>query len=239
MSLQSSCIAFWKLGESSGNSRQDSIGTSHASETGGSVGSAAGKLGDCAIFLEGPYLSVADSTLLSQTGLLLVACWAKKDPANFLDFPAIAGKWTADNRSYSLRYERIANKYIFSASSDGVVGFNATANNFGAVPGDTLNFLAGYVDTTNDLIGISVDNGTPNTTGFTGNTFDGNAPFDIGHFGTADNTWRGGIDALGLYVPASASEIPELITALWNNGNGLEPPFNPTLNAISRPAFFG
>jgi hypothetical protein len=118
---------------------------------------------------------------------------------------------------------------------------SAVANTFGAPSTGVWYFLVGFVDLDNDIIGISVNDGTVDTAAYTASSvFDGTAPFEIGRLGSSDNIFDGDIDAVGLWSRRlSTGEI----TALYNGGTGLEldssslvrPSFQERVN---RPAMF-
>lgn len=230
--LTNAFVAFWKLGEAAGNNRLDSIGSSHASESAATVNSVTGKIGNAAAFSETNYLTVLDNAPLSVSSSLTIVAWINISAGNTQDFPGIASKWGAgDQRSYTLRWERIANRFVFAACPDGTSGavVVATANTFGGPSVATWYFVVGFVDLTNDLIGISVSTtasdttSTFDTTAYTPSAvFDGTAAFEIGHLGTADHTISGWIDAVGLWSRRlNAAEL----TCLWNSGAGQEPTF--------------
>lgn len=230
MSLYDGLVSFWKLGEAAGNSRLDSISFNHLVESAATVASGAGKIGNAAVFDQTNFLrrSLSLASGLSRT----IIAWPSINASITNDFPAIVSKWAhTDQRSYSLLYDRTgaiggtANRFVFLVSSDGTGGANSAsvvANNFGALSTGTFYFVAAYVDLDADIIGIQVNN-VENTNSYTfSGVFDSAADLEIGHLGTADQTFYGTIDAVGIW--SRRLDSTELAT-LWNNGNGLEPPF--------------
>ena len=94
------------------------------------------------------------------------------------------------------------------------------ASTFGAPSTGTWYFLVVQHDATNNQIGISVNNGTTDTTATTGGVRDGAAPFRIGAFGNATSFFDGRIDAVMVWK--------RLLTAaekayLYDSGNGRSP----------------
>lgn len=231
MALTDNLVSFWKLDEASGNNRADSVGSNTLLEP-GTVGSATGKIGDCASFVETDHLSIADNASLSLTGSITICAWVNKNASlNSGSFPGIVTKWAHTNlRSYALMFDPsgavggTANRFLMlgsgaGTSTDGL----AVATSFGAPTAGTWNFVVGFIDLDNDLIGISVNDGTVDTAAYTPSAvFDGTADFAVGQLGTSSNVWYGLIDAVGIWSrKLSTAEITEL----YNSGTGLEYPF--------------
>lgn len=225
-------VSFWKLGEAATNSRVDSIGSNNLTETGGSVSSGTGKIGNAAVFAESSYLTIADNASLSITTSLTIIAWVKVTAGAGLDFPGIISKWENTNqRSYMLMFDRngafggAANRFVCGISPDGTSASSimASATSFGTPTNDVWYFLQCFVDLDADIVGISVDNGTINTNSYTSSSvFDGTSNLRIGNLGTADNTFNGSIDAVGLWNRRLNSTE---VTCLYNAGVGQEPTF--------------
>jgi hypothetical protein len=94
------------------------------------------------------------------------------------------------------------------------------ASTFGTPSTGTWYFLVAHHDSVNNQIGISVNNGTTDTTATTGGVRDGTAPFRVGAFGNATSPFDGRIDAVMIWK--------RLLTAaekayLYDSGNGRSP----------------
>lgn len=79
---------WWSMGEASGNDRLDSANSYDLSETGGTVDSAAGKVGDGALYGAGPYLRRLSSALPNHSADFTWCGWTKMtgtvgDPYSF------------------------------------------------------------------------------------------------------------------------------------------------------------
>lgn len=227
LGIGDSLRAFWKFLEAPGNTRNDSAGSNHAAEVGGSVGrTSPGKVGDAAFFNETNYLRVFDNPEISITGNMSIWGWPRRSAdLSTGTFPGIVSKWGAgDQRSYGLWYEETINRFRMAASPDGTFA-SAVIVTHPLVPSiGVYYFLQGYVDLDADLIGIRVGTsftiGTWATEPYTApGIFNSTADLEIGRLGTAANIWHGDIDAAGL---AARRYSETNWNTLWNNGNGLE-----------------
>lgn len=208
--LNASLISYWKLDEASGT-RVDSepTGTAQNLTDNGTVTSNPGKIGDAGQFTaaNNEYLSRADSADLSTGNIdFTIAAWVYMDskPAECY----VMGKYSSE---YYLRYNTSADdRFRFV-----IGGCVAVANNFGSPSTATWYLIIAWHDSVNDLCGISVNDGTANTTSDAGGTTDGTAAFNIGTIlnnGSID--WNGRIDEVGFWKKVlTAGERTELYNA--------------------------
>ena len=104
----------------------------------------------------------------------------------------IVSKWTVgggSNNEYLLRYNTTTDRFDFYASSDGSVGSQVTANNFGAVSLSTWYFVRAWHDSVNNKLKIQVNNGTADSLDFSTGVLVSNSAFVLG--GRADTTQSG------------------------------------------------
>lgn len=227
MSLLTNLVSHWKLDEASGNAL-DAHGTNTLTETSGTIGSAAGKVGNARDFEAGDteYFELSDNTDLSTGDVNFhVACWVWAE--TLTNFPVIAHKgWqTANdvNKEWVLFYDTTAARFTFSKMV-GTTLVNAVANNFGVASVSTWYRLDAWHDADNNVIGIAVNNGTANTTATSTGVNNGNRAFQVGASSSQGLYWDGLIDELSFYKHRVLSSAE--IAVPYNSGNGLAYPWS-------------
>jgi hypothetical protein len=205
-------VHYWKLEESSGNTRLDSVGESHLLEVGGSVSNGAGKSGFAA---QGAGVStVYLSTLPAKVNLKspsTLAFWVKYDVwplgAEFaLDSPTL---------EFNPFCEIDPGGTIFFATNYG----GGVPIVSGALTLGVWNLVVLVVE--NFVWKMSV-NGAAFTTGSAENP--GEDTFEI--LGIGINEFGGLMDELGMWDVALTQDQ---VSQLWNSGNGLFPSTFPSL----------
>ena len=223
MSLTDNLIEHWKLDAASG----DEIG-SHAGivlTDGNSVGTAAGKINGARDFenASNHFMSAVDSVALSAGDIdFTIAGWMKLE--SVASSNAI-GKWnaTGNQREWFLRYSTTTAAFEFLASSDGIASTTVTASNFGAATAGPWYYVIAWHDAANDLIGIQVNNTTPNTVSHAAGVFDSTSAFQLGRIGVVTTSdWDGLIDEVSFWKRLLTADEK---TALYNSGDGLAYPF--------------
>lgn len=220
MALSDNLIAYYSLDEASGNAI-DAHGSNDLTETGGTIASTTGKVGNCRDFEadDTEQFELADNAALSTGDIdFTIACWVKVEAGSGTVFPVAVSKHsaTAAQREYLLYFDTTANRFalaVYVSTSQ----IDVVANNFGAVSQDTWYHLVAWHDSVNDLIGISVNAGTADTTLHSGGVNDGNAAFQIGAASAASLHWDGLIDEVGFWKRKLTAEE---ITWLYNGGAG-------------------
>jgi hypothetical protein len=223
--LPTNNVSFWKLDEASNSTRNDSVGSNNLADT-GNLAQVVGKVGNAAEFVgvTSDKLSITDNASLSFTSSFTVACWVYFDgvPTGSV-FPGLISKWGAAStqKSYLLDFDGTAGQFAFGVSSDGSNQTFVNATTFGTPSTATWYFVVAYFDDTANTIGISVNNGTVDTTTFTSNVFDSTSDFELGVL-AATFFFSGRLDAMGVWSrKLSAAEITEL----YNGAAGKEVPF--------------
>jgi hypothetical protein len=174
----SSLISFWELGEASGT-RNDSKGTNHLTDN-NTVLQGTGKVGNCADFVaaNSEYLSIAD---VSQTNLdvngtnFTIAGWLNFD-ANGTN-EDVWGKADGGEASYILARH---SSNVFWWRVWGATGFSGGSSLTSSLTTSiaTWYFVVCWYDGSN--IYLQVNDGTAESTGHAGGTFDSSAPFLLG-----------------------------------------------------------
>jgi len=202
--LPTSMISYWRMEEASG-SRYDATGFSEASQF---------------TVANSEYLSIADNTSLSTGDIdFTFSGWV------YLDSKATHQRWVSklntsgDNREYILGYDSSTDRLFLTLYTDGTGG-SATqidANNLGSPSTDTWYFVVGWHDATANTMNIQIDNGTIDSTAYSGGVHDGTAVFNIGAQQSANQWWDGRISNVGFWKRTlTASEK----TSLYNAGRG-------------------
>ncbi len=215
--LLTNLVAYWGLDEAAGannalDKHSNGLTLTHAN----SPGSTAGLVYAGARTLSGAnqYFNRASETLL-QVGDIDATWAAWVYVTNVGALRPIIAKDDTSTREYSVLIEtdRRIRLLIFSgAGSAGRVDFNSV----GTVTLNAWSFVVAWHDSVNNLIGISVDNGTPTTAARTTGIYAGAAPFRIGSL--ASNMYIGTIGPVAMWKRVLSSTD---ITALYAAGAGL------------------
>lgn len=214
--LRRGLLAWYDLDDTSG-SRADSLGANNLTDN-NTVPSTTGKIGNAASFTraDGDYLSHVDNALFSRGNTdFTYVCWVAL--RNKTTTQRIAGKFNTvgNQRETLLQYNQTTDRFNFVLSNDGTAVNTIAANNFGSPAINTLYMLAGWHDSVNDELCLSVNAGNPNRTPHTTGVFDSSAPFTISN---PSNGLDGSVDLFGIWSRVlSRDEISDL----YNSGLGL------------------
>jgi hypothetical protein len=187
--LGDTVIEGWELNEASSTTRYG-YGAVQNLANNGSVVQAAGRINKCADFEladAADFLSVADNTDLSFGDVSFSGClWLKGE-----SFGADAGiltKWNSggNDREYALVYDNAGDRLRFQVSNNGTAEVSVDADTFGAPSTGVWLFVYFEHDATGNTIGISVNNGTIDTTAHTTGVNDGASAFHVGATNGAD-----------------------------------------------------
>lgn len=207
--------SFWKLADTA-----DSIAANTLTNNNG-VTFSAGKIGNAAtnfVTASQRSLSAADAANLRAASQFTISFWAKWSVAASSSFIA---KDSATDREFTVDYSGGLRFYV-NGGAAGVVSVT--------LPADSAwhNIIAWYDGSvaSHHTINIMRDNGTVSTLDITTtNPPTGNANFRIGarDYAGSEGYLTGSIDAVGWAqgrIPSAAIKA-----AIWNMGNGAEPPF--------------
>lgn len=221
MALSTSLISYWPLDEASG-SAIDAHSTHDLTETSGTIAASSGpgnitgsrdfERGDTELF------EVADHADLSTGNIDFTLCaWVNIESKNSGDAAGILQKADADDLEFDLNYNDALNAFQWRVSSGN--GFaNLTGVTSTSASNGTWYFVVAWHDSVNNVIGISVNNATPVTAGYTHGSYDSAAPFRIGGYSDYNQYWDGLIAGVGFWKRVlTASER----RALYNNGSGI------------------
>lgn len=171
-------VSVWECNEASGNFL-DALGPNLLTAF-NSPGSTTGKVGNARTFNGSN--TYATNTWSPSTRMgdfnFTMGCWVYLNSTSVTQL--IFGRWQAPNE-YSLSYDQPTNRFRFAVrDSAGSTLFAVGSNNHGAVSINTWYFLVGYHDADGNVIKISVNNGTPDSSSWSSGVYSGNAPMTFG-----------------------------------------------------------
>jgi len=227
MALKDNLISVWGLNEQSGQANApDSHGTNDLTQTGGTIGAGAAPANLLASrdFEAGDteYFTIASNSSL-QTGNIDFSVTAWVNAESLVNFPIIAMKgWKGTNdtdKEWVLYYSTSQNKFVFQMLDSGLNLYNLEASNFGTASTGVWYFVAARYDSVNNLMYISVNNGTPNTLANSNGANAGTDPFEIGASTPQSLYWDGLIAQVSFWKKFVSSDE---LTELYNDGDALD-----------------
>lgn len=228
MALIDNLVAYWKLDEASGNAI-DAHGSNTLTDT-NSVGTGTGVINSARDFESGStqYCTIADNTDLSTGNIdFTFSFWINIESNN--NYRNVLGKgsaWSQAGVEYHVWLNQDAGqRVVWEVGTDGFASLvNVTANNAGNLSTGTWYFVVVWHDSVANEIGISVNDGTPDTTAHSAGVWDSDKAFSIGNMGSTGGgqTWDGLIDEVGFWKRVLTSGER---TQLYNGGAGLAYPF--------------
>lgn len=216
--LLTDLVSHWKMDEASGT-RADSHGANDLTDH-NTVTQAEGKLGSAGQFTRAnnEWLSCADAADLSGGDRdFTFACWVWLDGKTNLI--TIVDKNDGTDWEYTLYYNNSTDRLRWFCDGPSA-SVDRSANVFGSPPTGQWIFIVAWHDSTNNVIGIQINNGTANTSAFDGGVRDTTGMFTVGNDGSS---WDGRIDSLSRWNRLLTADEK---TALYNGGAGLEYPFS-------------
>lgn len=222
MALTDSLISHWALDEASGNAL-DSHGSNDLTETGGTIDSATGKVGNCRDFEEADteWFEHADNASLSTGDIdFTFAAWVFMESEAALFGTILAkGSLSTNSVEYSLYYRQSVDDFQWKVGNGTA---SATVSSTLNVTTGTWYFVVAWHDSVNNLLGISVNDGAAVTASYSSGGNDNASAFMIG----ADSTGRyfdGLIDEVSFWKRVLTSDER---TELYNAGAGLAYPWS-------------
>ena len=223
MALTDDLLAYWDLDEESGV-RTDEISSMELVDN-NTVLYATGVLTNAADFVDSnsEYLSVADNATLSFGDEdFTIQAWVNLDDVD-AHHPIISKRKNsgASVTEYDLLYNDTAERFRFMVAEFGTTNWGAVnADELGVPTPGTWYHIIAYHDAANDLLGIVIDAGAPDTEAYSDGCADGDSPFEIGgrfRSGTPEYL-DGKVDEVGIWGRVLTSDER---SQLYNSGNGL------------------
>lgn len=146
-----------------------------------------------------------------------IAAWANLESKTT---GAVVAKWFyfSSSLQFMLNYNAAADRWRMNVSSNGTSAVTVNADNFGSPTTGNWVLLVGYHDAAANVIGISVNGGTPNTTSHSTGVYAGTSNLYIGAIWDTDTNFDGKIGPVAVWDRVLTSAE---ITALYNSGSGL------------------
>ena len=233
MAIIDNLVSYWKMDEASGNAL-DAHGSNTLTDT-NTVTSGTGKISGGRQFTAANterFELTSNADVSKSDEDFTFACWVKFD--SLAAARTIISKYLSSGlREYMLDYAVFnANRFTWGVSSTGSNYTTVVANNFGTASTGTWYHVVVWHDSVSNLIGISVNDGTPNTTSTSAGVFAGAQAFKIGAWALANAPMDGIIDEVGLWDRVLTSTER---TDLYNSGNGLAYPFSVSGQTLEPP----
>jgi len=223
MALTDNLVSVWELKEASGNAL-DSFGSNTLTETSGTIAAASGKILGARDFEanDTEWFAAGSNTILRPGDAdFTISAWVNVE--SLTTGRSIAGKYltTGDQREYRLHAgsNGFRNTLRFSVSAAGTSTIT-TQDWSGTATTATWYFVVAWHDAANNQIGISVNNGSAETTAHSTGVFQGTGTFAIGaEDGSGGNApYDGLIEQVAFWNRVLTSGER---TTLYNSGAGL------------------
>lgn len=219
MALTDSLISCWELEAASGTRNDATANANHLTDN-NTVTQNTGKVANCAQFVDAnlEFLSRASNSTLATGDIdFTVAIWAYIDAFAGLSFPVLIQKGAAPDYEYQIFQDTGNNGeigfYVEGAASSGTVYFTHSAPSLA-----TWYYVIVWHDSVNNLIGMSIDNGTAVTQAYSGGAKSTANAFQIGADTLGASGFSGRLDQACFWKRVLTSGDR---TALYNSGNGL------------------
>jgi len=202
-SLQDRLISYWKLDETSGTRYDSNLANDLGDNN--TVPYTTGKVSNAADFTasSSEYLNVASNATLTTGDIdFTYAGWMNLRAKNFLDFQIILSKRNGgtNEREITIDFDRVADRFRASISSNGTSSSTVSANNFGSPNINTWYFFMVWYDSKGKTINISINNGPANSVSHSGGAYVGTAQFCLGAGNTTADTFLDGyLDEVGFW----------------------------------------
>ena len=167
------------------------------------------------------WLSIADNAALSMGDIdcEFVVCVYLDTLPSAGNYFGIFSKWAVGNQEYSIAVDNTGGVIRFELGVRNTGDTSASyvqATTFGTPSVGTWYMINAYHDSVNNIIGIAVNNGTPNTAAYSGGVRDGTAAFELGRSG-GGNYLNGRLDNVAVWKKVLSADQR---TWLYNSGLG-------------------
>lgn len=231
MALIDNLVSFWKCDEASGD-LLDAHGTNNLTDR-NTVGSASGKIGTARRFTRTSQESfdTPDNAELSMGDIAFsINLWVRltTNAATMVLLCKGINVTSTTTFDYGIYFTTTSGgRFVFRVG--GASNTPVTANNFGTPSTGVWYMINAFHDPAANQIGISVNNGTPNTAGFSAGVPDTGNPFYLGWDVDSARYLNGDLDIIGIWKRLHSSQDK---TDLYNGGAGLDYPFTGGQSAI-------
>lgn len=221
MALADNLDHYWKFDETSDGSgavtRNDSVGSWHLSDLSPYAASATGKVySNGAVFVSANNEALfRDNESYGGDVDLEFECWVKLTSKSATQAIFVKG-YNGVGDSFRLAYDSAQDRFVFSAYGGGS-NHEIAANNFGSPSLSTWYHVRCYHDKTNNVIGISVNDGTANTVGHSTGFDSTTTTLSVGVYAGSGNWGDFTISGLAMWSRVLSSGER---TWMYNSGSG-------------------
>lgn len=216
MALKTDLISLWSMNETSGT-RADSHGSITLADP-TSVGSTAGKYSqNAAVFVSSSSnrLTAADSASLSfGNESFAISCWIRLQSLASQNFVT---KWNNSSNLREFRFHMVGSKFQWEVTSN-PASAGGTVDSASFPSTGVWYWVYMYHDAASDVLGISVDNGTPSTTSYSLGCNDSTSEFWVGGRASGSTYADAHIQQVAIWRGLKSTDDR---TAIYNSGNGL------------------
>lgn len=226
-SLLTSLSGYWEMDEASGN-RSDASGNGLTLTDTNTVTSQTGKVGtNCAEFTlaNAERLTRADTAALSigaSSFTVAFWCYTTSQAADMMIVTKDSGgDGGVGHREFQIYYAVASDNIrcsLYNSSDSGLSGSGLTATTFGAVPNATWFYVVWWVDAGASTVNFQINNGTVDSSTFTGSVNDSDHTFEVGCYSIGEQCFNGRIDGLGVWKRVLTTGER---TSLYNSGSGV------------------
>lgn len=215
MALSDNLIGYWPLDEASGNAL-DAHGSNDLTETSGTIGSTTGLITNARDFVasDSEWFSINDNADLSTGDIdFTIAMWVKRDNYDRCGFGCKTDEW-----EFMMTNDAYQQFIVRNGGSSGSVNWSSQWSTGALLTGSWV-FVVGWHDSVNNLVGLSLNNGTAVTTSYSSGVADTTGTFELGKYAhyTADFFFDGAICEVGFWKRVLTSDER---TELYNSGSG-------------------
>lgn len=220
-SLMEDYLCGWNMREDHARTRHDPIGNCHFHETGAVNMTTAAFGNDYATQLHtGHTIIVPDGARFDGFGHVdfAITMWVYLDVTDNGAEQVLISRFDSNNGNglFKLTYQDAASLDRFRFGVQGASTFTAVvANNFGGVSSGTWYFLYAYHDATNDVIGISVNNGTVDTAAHSDGQTDRGYNLRLGSVHNSLSEFLGRVGPTYMWLGSNALRSAQQLTDLY------------------------
>lgn len=210
-------VEFWSMAEAL-STRKGSVHAINLTDHGGVAGTTGVGNSSASLFTGSQYLDTASSTQIQLGNFdFTFAGWVYITDHN--QFPAIVTKYDTGEKQLYLYVEPSAYRVVVYTDLAGAQTQDLYATNFGVIPNNTWHFVVLSHDAVNNILSLSVDNGTPNTVSYDRGIWPtGTAPLRFGGDGAGSSSSDRHLQRWGFWKRLLTTTE---ISSLYLNGQSL------------------
>lgn len=212
--------AAYPLDEASG-SAIDAVASLDMTETGGTIDSAAGLMGNARDFelADTELFEVADDAAVSMADIdFTIIAWVKPESVGTTNW--IVSKGDGDDLEYGVKIGNSNRFVLWVSSANGFANLTEVSNvAYGAAQTGVWHLVVAEHDSVNNLLKISVNGNAFETAAYSAGSYNSAAPFGIGGYSAFSEYFDGLIQQVVILKNYLLSD--DEVDELWNSGAGV------------------